>query len=383
MRLRRRTWLQAVGLGAAGLWGGHASGAEEIPFRFPEGELDGASLKYRNGVPVLTVAGSPERIGRQVAKLAAVPAARLLKYPKEALRYWSVEFLWPSFVKIGEQLLERFPSDQRREWQALVEASGQDRELLLAGNTLFDIKKFFGCSAVGIEPARSRSGSPLLGRNLDFETLGYLHRYTLVTVCRPTDKLAWAGVGFPGMVGCLSGMNEAGLCIAMLECYDCAESTAKFSAEGVPYALCIRRMLEECRTIDEARRLLESLPRTTLYGLAVCDRTRTAVLEVTPKRVELRKPSEGLALATNHFRAEGLRCDDKCWRHDRLLKLREVPVIDREHVAAALRSVHQGRMTLQTMVFDPAELDLHLAFGACPSTHLPLQTVRLKRDLLG
>ena len=113
--------------------------------------------------------------------------------------------------------------------------------------------------------------------------MGYIHEHTLVTVYRPTGKHAFASVGFPGLVGVLSGMNDAGLCVAVLEVYDAKDGEPHFNPKGIPYAMCHRRLLEECTTIAEAKKLLERMPRTSLLNLAVADRTGTAVFEVTPK----------------------------------------------------------------------------------------------------
>jgi hypothetical protein len=41
-----------------------------------------------------------------------------------------------------------------------------------------------------------------------------------------------------------------------------------------------------------------------------------------------------------------------------------------------------GPLTVQTMIFEPAELKLHLAIGSCPSSALPMKIVELK-PLLG
>ncbi len=87
------------------------------------------------------------------------------------------------------------------------------------------------------------------------------------------------------MLGCLSGMNDAGLAVATLEVYSSADGSASFSLHGTPYAMCYRRILEECTTIDEAEKLLRSMRRTTSMNLAVCDRQRGAVLEMTTKSV--------------------------------------------------------------------------------------------------
>ena len=50
---------------------GQAAGAE--PFRYPEARFGKGELRYVNGLPVLTVAGTPEEMGEQVGKLAALP----------------------------------------------------------------------------------------------------------------------------------------------------------------------------------------------------------------------------------------------------------------------------------------------------------------------
>ena len=41
-------------------------------------------------------------------------------------------------------------------------------------------------------------------------------------------------------------------------------------------------------------------------------------------------------------------------------------------------AANQGKFTLQTMIFEPAALKLHLAIGECPSSALPLKELDLK-----
>jgi isopenicillin-N N-acyltransferase like protein len=47
-------------------------------------------------------------------------------------------------------------------------------------------------------------------------------------------------------------------------------------------------------------------------------------------------------------------------------------------VAKKMDEVNLGRMTVQTMVFEPAALKLHLAIGSCPSSALPMKLLELK-----
>jgi hypothetical protein len=48
-----------------------------------------------------------------------------------------------------------------------------------------------------------------------------------------------------------------------------------------------------------------------------------------------------------------------------------------EDIAKKLHAVNQGGDTLQTMIFEPASLKLHLAFGKCPSSALPMKELDL------
>jgi hypothetical protein len=364
------------------------------PFRYSEGAHGPAELKYRNGLPVLTVQGTPEEIGQQVAVLTGQPLQRLMKFPQDLLRQAGLGLLMPQLVKIGNTMLPQFPPDYRKEMDAIVKQTGLSRDLAVLGNTLPDILKIAGCSTLIVEPDRSATASPLFGRNLDYPTLGFLHEYTLVTVYRPRGKHAFVSIGFPGLIGCISGMNDAGLAVAALEVYAAKDGAPRLDPKGVPYTLCIRRLLEECTTVAEAEQLLRSMSRTTMNNLAVCDKKGGAVLEFTSKSVSVRRPGDGLCACTNHFRTKDLAIPQamNCDRYAQLLdnpreppagrirangELVPLPKLDRAAVARKLNAANQGDLTLQTMIFEPATLQLHLAFGKTPSSALPLKHLEL------
>jgi isopenicillin-N N-acyltransferase like protein len=354
---------------------GQSSAAE--PFRYPDGRHGNGELKYVNGLPVLLVQGTPEEMAQQMATLTMKAAGRLFSYPKEFLRQEGMESTWPALVLIGKSMLGRFPDDYRRELEAGAKASGIDRDLMIVANTMFDIKKLAGCSTLIVEPNRSATGAPLFGRNLDFPTLGFLQDYSLVIVVRPAGKHAFAAIGFPGLIGCLSGINDAGLALATLEVQSSRDGSSRFDPTGTPYALCYRRILEECTSVDEAEKMLRSMRRTTMMNLAVCDRTGGAVFEMTPRSVVVRRPQDGICPCTNHFRSKELATNTRCRRYDALETSQRIAKLGLADIAAKLDAANQGRMTLQTMIFEPVALKLHLAIGPCPSSRLPLQTLDL------
>jgi isopenicillin-N N-acyltransferase like protein len=354
------------------------------PFRYPTARAGNAELKYIHGLPVLTVGGSPEEIGAGVGSLALKPSSRLLSFTRDLLKAENAEDSWPLFVRGGKGMVKHFPADYRTEMDAVARSAGADLDAVTVANTFFDIKSTFQCSALMVEGPRSATGGVLFGRNLDYPSLGYIHEHTLVTVYRPTGKHAFASVGFPGIVGVLSGMNDAGLCVAVLEVYDAKAGEPHFNPKGIPYALCNRRLLEECTTIAEAKKLLESMPRTTLLNLAVADRTSTAVFEVTPKQVVLRPSVDGVCTCTNHFCTDEVKPEKAAYRDNSDERL---DILDKargakgklgvEDLHKYLHAVNQGDQTLQTMIFDPANLRLHLAFGQRPSSGGKLHTIDL------
>jgi hypothetical protein len=346
-------------------------------FHFSEAKHGKGSLAYINGLPVLTVRGTPEEIGEQEAVLAIKPAPKLLGYPRELLKAHGVDIAWPLIVKTGVGMYRHFPADYQKELESAAKAAEVEKETMIVGNTMFDIKKFIACSTLIVEPERSATKQPLFGRNLDFPTLGYLQDYTLVEVCKPEGKHAFASIGFPGMLGCLSGMNDAGLTLAVLEVYVSADDSPRLDPKGVPYALCFRKVLEECTTLDEAEKALKAMKRTTMCNLAVCDRKGGVVLEITPYHVQRREGEKDICACTNHFRTKGLCTSLECSRYEILEKAREINKLGLEDVAKKLDAVNQGGDTLQTMIFEPATLKLHLAYGKCPSSALPMKELDL------
>ena len=346
------------------------------PFRFREGTHGRAALRYVGDLPVLTVAGTPEEVGTQVGILTKPAAEGLVGYLNGLITRARLDPLRPWLVRTSRAMLDRFPPDHLAEAEAAIKASGLDRDVVLLGNVLWDIKKL-GCSTLYVAPGRSATGTPLLGRNFDFPTLGALHEYSLVTVYRLTGKRAFVSVGFPGLIGCVSAMNDAGLCLAVLDVQKSADGSPPFDLTGTPLPLTFRRIMEECLTVADAEKMLREAKRTTFLNLAVCDMKDGAVFEITPKTVAVRRPTDGLCPCTNHFRAPELAKDTKCERFDALEQCRSIAKLGLPEVQARLHAAHQGEATLQTMVFDPGKMTLHLALGEGPTSAKPLRAIEL------
>ncbi len=351
--------------------------ASAAPFKYPEGKHGKGELKYVNGLPVLIVEGSPEEIGTQIGTLALKPASKVVASLKRFVKELGLEKSWPILVRAGKGLFKSFPEAYRKEAEAMAKASGIDLDLIVLANTITDLQKIAGCSTLTVGAERSATGAPLFGRNWDFAPLGNLHEYSLVIVYRPTGKRAFAVVGFPGLLMGGSAINDAGLAVAANEVSEAADDSARFNPRGVATVVGLRRLMEECATAEEAEKLVRSVKPTCMANLIVCDKKGAAVFEVTTKTVMVRRPVDGLCVCTNHFRSKPLATSTRCHRFDALEKKRSLKKLALADVAKGLHAANQGAATMQTMVFEPASLKLHLALAKGPASAQPLKVLEL------
>jgi predicted choloylglycine hydrolase len=221
-----------------------------------------------------------------------------------------------------------------------------------------------GCSAV-------ISGS-VYGRNYDFWPRGYEARFALVQA-----RGSYASIGGSHqLTGRLDGMNEHGLTLVNMEV-----RRGMILPRAMPYTLLYRMVLERCKTVDEAVALLAKTPRQTANNLMLMDAAgNRAVVEITPEKVVVRRGAARAALiSTNHQRGEDQDTTGQCWRYDTLNReaKKRFRTMDVATVEKMLGGVAQGKATLQSMVFEPANRVIYLATGG-EATKRGYQKVDLK-----
>jgi isopenicillin-N N-acyltransferase like protein len=348
--------------------------------RFPEAKAGKGELKYVNGIPVLTLEGTSEEIGTQFGELALKPAKKpLIGRVDSYMKQVGWEKAFPTMVKFAGLVYVMFPKDNQVELAAAAKVADVDRNLLTALNAIPDLAKMGGCSTLVVEPARSSTGGPLFGRILDWPPFEELPEYTLVAVFRPKDKHAFAAVTFPILLGVLSGMNDAGLSLAINEITASKDKSSERNMNGTPMLFLFRKILEECTTVDEAEKMLKAHARTTWFCLTVCDAKGGCVFEVTPRNVVRRHGVQDVCCCTNHFRTDELSVGKKCARYAKLETLQKADgKLGVSEVAKALDAANQGLATVQAMVFEPRDRVLHVSYGGGQSaTAKPLTKLDL------
>jgi isopenicillin-N N-acyltransferase like protein len=177
-------------------------------------------------------------------------------------------------------------------------------------------------------------------------------------------------------------MNDAGLAVTINEIHLAKDANGRqFNTKGTPLLLAFRRVLEECSTVSEAEKLMRSIDRTTCALMTACDKKGGSVFEMTTKNLEVRSADNRVCCATNHFRTDKLALENEmqdCWRFKRLEKFQKGEgKLGVDDVVKQLHAVNLDDWTIQTMVFEPATLTLHLAHGRGPASGLPLKKLEL------
>lgn len=331
-----------------------ASGATSAPAALPVPLLP---------VPLLRVKGSPHDMGTAQGEQLG-PTVRLLHE----------KYLTPFIAGNGQKVMARLAAnsfaalslpEHRDEVSALATAAGVDGRDTMLAQCFLDLTPMTACSTVTLPASASPDGIARFGRNLDFPSLGVADKYTALLVYKPTGRYAFASIGWPGMIGVLTGMNEHGLTLANMEV-----TRSPRIPTAMPYTLLYRAVLERCRTVDEAIAFLEKTPRQTPNNLMLMDATGDrAAVELTPESVVVRRadaPSSPV-VSTNHQRGAALAesATGRCDRYDylRAQSLADDGKVDVDAIEAMLRRVG-GSMTLQSMVFEPSTRAMYLAAGA-------------------
>ncbi len=136
----------------------------------------------------------------------------------------------------------------------------------------------------------------LLARNFDFEGGDIFDRQKLVSVVVPDGRIPYLSVGFPGMLGVVSGFNREGIGLAVQ-----ALAGGETAGSGEPVTLLLADVLRSESTFEGA---VERLRRgkvfvSDLILVADAKTRRIAVVEKSPSAFALRETPGAWLGATN------------------------------------------------------------------------------------
>lgn len=203
----------------------------------------------------------------------------------------------------------------------------------------------------------------------------------VVSIIKPDGKIPWASVGWPGHTGVVTGINAQGIAVFV----DPARTgDVRPTRSARPVALLARSVLEDCKTLDEATKLIEQTPTLGAAVIVIVDGAtgKWLVVERTPGKAIAEKspklPVFGDVLTTNALAQDpendrARRMLASVARIDRAAHLVKAPLPDVAAMAAVLRDrrgsddadrppghravIDDGRAS-HVAILDPASMEL-------------------------
>ena len=165
-----------------------------------------------------------------------------------------------------------------------------------------------GCSSFAAWGSMSDDSTLLIARNFDFWVGDEFAKNKLVTIMEPESGYKFISIGWAGMSGVLSGMNEKGITITM----NAAKSTPPIRSK-TPISIIAREILQYASNIEEAFNIASSrdafVSETFLIGSG--DENRAVLIEKTPESTRLFNTDGELIISTNHFLSKDFLNDIK------------------------------------------------------------------------
>jgi hypothetical protein len=279
--------------------------------------------RHRGRILEVRLTGSPESIGaHQVALLRnemLASEAELWKKLDQLVPSSLARFLIFDLARLRFRTIDRTMSDaHRREIAASAQSFVADPwageipsyQRMVYLHALYDVSLSFehspllGCTSFALTGAAAAQGHTLLARNFDFEAGSVFDELKSVFLVREEGKLGYASVAWPGLVGLVTGMNEAGVALVVH-----GGRARESSNDGEPLVHTMRDVLSQARSTRQAVEMLSERKPMVSHLVMVADGDGdTAVVERAPGEAAwVRRGDQKIGL-TNHF--EGPLADD-------------------------------------------------------------------------
>jgi hypothetical protein len=277
-------------------------------------ERDGVTV--RAGLPLVTLAGTPEAIGAANARLMH---AGMLDTEGQLWNDFGVHVPWWVLrAGIEDWALVRYrhvdrgmPPDRLREIAAQAIAFDPDPfvghmptfERMLFLHALYDValplehSPVIGCTSFAFRTPPERGGHEIVARAFDFEAGEVFDREKVVYLVREDGAVPFASVAWPGLVGVVTGMNAVGVFVAVH-----GGRAGEPTSDGIPVAFSLREVLERAHDTDEAVAILSAQHPMVSHIVFVADgRGAVAVVERAPGTPAFARRSDGTGWVANTF----------------------------------------------------------------------------------
>ncbi len=339
-------------------------------------DISKARVDTVKGIRILHLYGSSTDMGEQHGRLLKQEIHTLIDNYLHKFIGGSVRDL--ALYNARSFFLPNIPKAYVKEMRALAKAAGVDFETVLLAQCFLDINRVLACSTIALDSDQNALGEPLLLRNLDFPSLGMAEKHSIIIVRHPHQGKTTVTVGWPLLLGTLSGFNSDGLSLAMMEVYSHVSNV-----KAMPYNLRFRHCLEHCATTEHARLYFANAAITSANNLTCLDKHGdSAVFELTRDGVVVRNTRDNPLFATNHFVSPELNQQEHCHRFKSIETFFKAYENDLDLKASEqlLDLVAIKTINLQSFIIMPESQQLHISLGKLPASEGPFVSLD-KKDL--
>ena len=321
------------------------------------------------GLPVAELVGPAAEMGRQAGELLA-PQIRSMIRLVGVNPQFSVSKAELALLAAG------IAPEYLVELEAMAKAAGIERNRLVSANVALDtLCTVLACGADGKGPVR-------VARNMDFFPAGVLGPTTILVVRKPPGRHAFAAVSWAGYGGVITGMNDAGVTVAILQ----NRGSRKKARIGMPIAFRARQVLENAGTLAEAVACFQATPVASSHFLLITDAKDACVLWQDEVGMFHRRNADNGWLTWSNGRPDAAdrQSDARAEKLAATIATAPESVTD-AWLKEVITSVRLKTINAQVMLLKPDELSLELARarpGHAAGTQ-PWLRVELKRLLKG
>ncbi|MFA7230624.1 MAG: C45 family peptidase [Victivallaceae bacterium] len=248
----------------------------------------GILCKYKNRKTVLFIEGSSEQMGQAHGQLLKSD----IKSMEETVLVVAAGYMLTKddwfFTRIQEVINRTTPFIPGRfltECDAMSKAAGITAD---SGRRLNYFPEMFHCSGVAVCKSATTNGQVVHARVLDYMKDVNLQNYAALMVFMPEKYNNWVSVSYAGMLGTVTAMNEKGLAMGEMG----GRGEGKW--DGLPMSFMMRRVMEECATVEEAVALMKKTPLTCDYYYILSDKNKSmcGIAAISGSPLEILKPGE-------------------------------------------------------------------------------------------
>ena len=278
--------------------------------------------KSNSGLYELYVEGSPYERGVINGKLSRQLVVNQEKHFTDKISEMIPSRIYINFLKyfvawFNRDLDDNIPEEYMKEIYGVSRSASDEFSFIGPGfyrmlnyHAAHDIGHFLqelhmvGCTSFASWDESKTDSSLIVGRNFDFFVGDKFAEEKIIAFINPDQGYKFMMVTWGGMIGAVSGMNDAGLTVTI----NAASGPMPFNT-ATPISIVAREVLQYASTIDEAYAIIDK--RKTFVGqsflIASSVDNKAAVIEKTVSETAVFAPDTTTIYCANHYQSDRLK----------------------------------------------------------------------------